>query len=125
MRKIMRTGMKSNGSSVITPKTTRISGKPLMGVFAPVLAGSLVVFADVGVPPVPELVPLPWVLGSVLVGVIPLVGDAPGETATVGDDVTPAGKVDVGDGKVPCVALGEGTGVFVGRGVLVGGVGSG
>lgn len=65
--------------------------------------------------------PVPCVFVFVPVGVAPLVGDAPGDAATVGDVLAPTVEDDVGDGKILRVALGEGAGVIVavGDGVLV------
>jgi hypothetical protein len=66
------------------------------------------------------LVPVPCVFVFVPVGVAPLVGDAPGEAATVGDVLAPTVEEDVGDGKIVRVALGEGEGLVVGLGEGVG-----
>ncbi len=58
----------------------------------------------------PWFVPDAWVL----VGIAPVVGDAPGDAMTVGDGLAPTVAAVVGDGETVRVAVGEGAGVVVG-----------
>ena len=98
-----------------------MNGRTLARGLVPWLDGTLELFAVVGELLGPWFVPIPCVLVFVPVGVAPLVGDAPGEAATVGDVLAPTVAGDVGDGKIVRVEVGDGAGVVVavGEGVLV------